>query len=280
MPGRTAGGRDVLSRTLRAHRTATGLSGKDAAAAAGIDPPKLSRIELGRMVPTEADVTRLAQVYRLAPDEASRLTAMARDVRAENRRVVFNRDPAAIQNRIGRIERDSALIREFSPNVIPGLLQSTAYARALFASAGLSLAAIQDGVNARQRRQQLLDREDESRRWVVLTTEGALGWAAGPPELMIEQLERIAARTYSSNLRVGIVPFGQAAAVFPLHSWDLYDERAVIVGTTTATAVLTESRDVAAFVELTDALEALAAYGVGARRVLERTIDRYRQLIV
>lgn len=96
--------------------------------------------------------------------------------------------------------------------------------------------------------------------------------------MMIEQLERIAARTYRLNVRVGIVPFGRPIEVFPLHSWDLFDQRAVIVGTTTATAVLTEPRDVAVYVELTDALERLAVYGAEAREILTRVADRYRSL--
>lgn len=77
---------------------------------------------------------------------------------------------------------------------------------------------------------------------------------------------------------MGIVPFGRPARVFPLHSWDLFDQRAVIVGTTTATAILTEPQDVAAYVELTDALERLAVYGQEAREILARVVGRYRSL--
>lgn len=46
----------------------------------------------------------------------------------------------------------------------------------------------------------------------------------------------------------------------------------------TATAILTEPRDVAMCVELTDGLVQLAVYGEGAREVLTRVADRYREL--
>ena len=278
MPSRMPGGRDELTRSLRELRQAAGLTGKQAAAAAGIQASKLSRIEKGRTVPSESDAQLLTRIYRATPDQYERVLEMARDVKAENRRVVFNRDPGGFQDRIGRIEEASTVARSFSPNVIPGLLQSAAYARALLRWAGWSPEITEQALAGRLNRQRRLDDEQSSRRFVIITTEGGLGWAAGPPSMMIEQLERIAAATYRPNVQVGIVPFGRPAEVFPLHSWDLFDQRAVIVGTTTATAILTEPRDVAAYVELTDALQQLAVYGADAREILNRVTDRYRNL--
>ncbi|WP_028923668.1 helix-turn-helix domain-containing protein [Pseudonocardia acaciae] len=278
MPDRTTGGRDALSRTLRELRQAAGLSGKEAAEAAGIYASKISRIERGRTVPSEEDARLLAAVYRATPEERDRIVAMARDVKAENRRVVFKRDLGPLQQRFGRMLEQSALVRTFSPNVVPGLLQSPGYMRALFASDDETPEAVDAGIAGRLAQQRILDDELDPRRFVILMVEGALGWAAGPRELMIEQVERIIAATYRSNARVGIVPFGRPARVFPPHSWQLFDQRAVIVGTHTATAILTEPRDVSAYVELTDEVEALAAYGDEARAVLNRVIDRYRAL--
>jgi len=57
---------------------------------------------------------------------------MARDVRAANRRVVLRREVAGFQAQIGRIERQSALVRAFSPTAIDGLLQTADYVRAVF----------------------------------------------------------------------------------------------------------------------------------------------------
>lgn len=278
MPDPTTGGRDALSRALRDVRVATGLSGKDAADAAGLSQSKVSRIERGRTVPSEEDVRLLASVYRLAPDERDRLVEMARDVKAENRRVVFNRDLGGYQERIGRIEQQSALIRSFSPGVVPGPLQSPGYVRALFDSGHDSPQANDAGVAARLARQRILDDELNPRRFVFLTTEGALGWSAGSPELMIEQVERIIAATYRRNVRIGIVPFGRPARIFPMHGWAVFDQRAVIVGTETATAILNEPADVATYVELTDEIEKLAVYDDEARAVLNRVVARYREL--
>ncbi|MFY9807539.1 MAG: hypothetical protein WAK86_09770 [Pseudonocardiaceae bacterium] len=75
---------------------------------------------------------------------------------------------------------------------------------------------------------------------------------------------------------MGIIAWGTQAPVFPLHGWDLHDQRAVIYGTADATAVLTEPRDVARYVELTAAVERIAVWDDAARALLVGIGDRYR----
>jgi hypothetical protein len=65
--------------------------------------------------------------------------------------------------------------------------------------------------------------------------------------------------------------------VFPLHGWDLHDQRAVIYGTADATAILTEPGDVARYVMLTAAVERIAVWDDAARAVLAHTSDQYRE---
>jgi hypothetical protein len=249
-----------------------------AAQHSGFPSSKISRIELGRQVATEQDVKTLTEIYGVRGTERRQLLELARAVKAENRRVVAVRDPAAIQHRLARIEKSSALVREFSPNIIPELLQSPGYIKTLTESAGWSPEDTKRAITGRLERQLLLDRADEPRRWVILLTEGGLGWALGPPEVMIQQMERITGATYRTNARIGIVPFGQPARVAPLHSWDLYDQRSVVVSTLTNTAILDQPRDIRAYVELTDALENLAVWDHDARAILTRVAERYRNL--
>jgi len=123
-----------------------------------------------------------------------------------------------------------------------------------------------------------LDEEDTPRRFVILTPEGALGWALLSPDGMATQIDHLAAATGRPNLRLGIIPWGRPCPTLPLHTWGLFDQRAVIVGTTTATAILTEPLDVARYVELTDELERLAVFGDEARAILDRVAERYRRL--
>jgi len=99
---------------------------------------------------------------------------------------------------------------------------------------------------------------------------------AGTHDEMADQIDKIADATRRSNARVGVIPWGSRVGRFPLHAWDLYDERAVSYGTVDATAILTERRDVAKYVELFDCLADTAVFGAEARTVLARVADQYR----
>lgn len=277
------GGLDELSRTLRQLRRATGDPHMTLVEAAerlgkGYSYAKLSRIERGLNVPTAAAVDAIARVYGASNATREHLVQLAEDVKASRRRIVLSRNPrrGEFQARIGRIEASSEQIRTFSPIVIPGLLQTAEYIRAVFNTTGESPEAISAAVSSRLGRQAILD--EPGHRITILTTEGALGWAAGPPDLMTRQAEHIA-RTIREKpaVRIGIIPFGETAEVFPVSSWDLFDERAVVPGILRNQVILRDA-DVAPYVEQFEALAPLAAYDDEARAILARVAERYRRL--
>lgn len=276
--GDRSGGSDQLSRTLRALREGAGLSTRDAAKRTGFSAAKISRVERGINVPTEEDVATLAQAYRASAAVQSCLTGIARDIQSEHRPVVMARgqgSPSAFQERLKRIEATTEHLTTFTPTVVPGLLQTEAYMRALVAYRELPAVEVDKFVAARLARQQRL--AEPAHRFTQITTEGVLGWRAGSHEDMAEQVERIAAATRLAGVRVGIIPWGTRAPVFPLHGWDLHDQRAVIYGTADATAILTKPRDVARYVELTAAVERIAVWDDEACAVLARIAERYRE---
>jgi transcriptional regulator with XRE-family HTH domain len=272
--------RDELSRTLRQLRADPGLSGTAAAALVGLTQASISRYEAGRFVPAPEDVATLARAYGAPPDVRARLVQLARDLRENTvapARVVMARGAGRMQLRIGRIEQASAQIRHFHPVVIVGLLQTAEYMRAVFSSGGdMPAGQIDEAVAARLERQAIL--REPGRRFTFLMTEGALRWQIGDPLLMIDQLKRVFDATRLPGLRVGIIPWTTAVTVAPMHGFDVYDERAAIIGTEIATAFLTNPHDVAALGKLFADLEAVASYDRDARRVLVRVADDYRSL--
>jgi transcriptional regulator with XRE-family HTH domain len=268
-----------LSRTLRELREAAKLSTRDVARLTGFSAAKISRVERGHNIPTEADVATLTRAYRAPADVRARLTTIARDIQSEHRPVVMARgrgQPSAFQERLQRIEATTEHLTTFTPTVVPGLLQTETYMRALVAYRELPAQEVDNFVAARLARQERL--MDPAHRLTLITTEGALGWRAGTPEDMVEQVERIIAVARLPSVRGGIIPWGTRAPVFPLHGWDLHDHRAVIYGTVEATAILTEPRDVARYVTLTDAVAQIAVWGDEARAELSRIADVYREL--
>lgn len=278
MTERAAEGKDELSRSLRRLREEAGLSTRDVAARSGFSQAKVSRVERGINVPTEADVQALMDLYEPHADVARHLVTLARDIRAVHRPVVMARPkarPSLFQARLGRIEAASEHIGTFSNTVVPGLLQTEAYIRELIAPRRLEPAEEHDFVRARLARQSLLD--DPAHRFTLVIAEGVFGWRAGTHADMAAQVDKVAEATRRPNVRVGIIPWGTRTTRFPLHAWDIYDRRAVSYGTVDATAILTEPRDVEKYAVLFETLAASAVYDDEARVVLAEAADRYRR---
>ena len=182
---------------------------------------------------------------------------MVKDLRAEDApaRVVLQRGAWRLQRRIASIEENAAEISGFAANIVPGLLQTPDYARAVFADGGEISAEDQDrAVAERVARSAVL--EAGTRTITMIMTEGALRWHAGSPQIMVEQLEHLARLAVGGRLRVGVIPWTNAVNVFALHGFTMYDRRVVVIGTRAATAFITDRQDVAAYSTLFDELEA------------------------
>lgn len=270
-------GRDELSRTLRQLRIDAGLSGIEAAQRAGLSQPTISRWERGLFVPSPEDVATLAHVYDASVAMRRQLVQMTEDLRAEftSARVVMHRGAGAAQRRIGRIEATSERVATFHPTMVPGLLQTEAYARTVF-SQGITGAALDEMVTARLDRQRLLT--EPGRHFDQVLPEGALRWHADGPSVMVNQIDHIADVAKLPGVRIGVIPWTTPVRVFPLHGFDIYDRRAAIVGTWTATALLTDQRDVTRYLHLFQELQNLAAFGAAATEILARIADDYREL--
>jgi transcriptional regulator with XRE-family HTH domain len=280
-PGRGPGDRVRLAHALRESRRRTRLSGVEAGKRAGMSQSKLSKIERGFLLPTVDDVTTLCHVYDVAAGERDGLIALASGLREEaSSKIILARGVTELQRRIGHLEASASLVRGFQPAMVIGLLQTPAYMRCVFGtpdSQMLSPEEVAEAAAARIDRQLLLN--DQSKRFVLIMTEGALRWQAGSAALMVDQVEAIARAAKHPNVRVGLIPWTTPVQVFPRHGFHLYDEDAVIVATEIATATMTGAADIATYLELFDALEKTAAFGEHAELHLARIADEYRQLV-
>ena len=272
-------GRDWLSATLRDLRKAAGLSGMEAARRLGTSQRRISNIETGRFVPREDEIRSLAKLYRASADTRRQLLRAVADFRVAptpRARIVLARGAWRMQQRIARVEADSARLRVFHCAIVVGLAQTAVYARAVFADGGdITGEDLDRCVAERLDRQRILD---SGRDITLLMTEGALRWQASGPAVMAEQLDHLAEISHRPHVRVGVIPWTTPADVFPLHGFSIYDDRAVLVGTRVATAFLTEPDDVAEHVKLFGALESLAAWDDAARDHLGRIAADFRAL--
>lgn len=268
------GSTNPLSAMLRQLRTEAGISGSEAARRAGLSQSKVSRAETGTFLPTEDDVRALCRVYQASPDTRRELIEMTRELRTSttSARVVLQRGGWWMQQRIGKLEVAASRIRNFAPTVVIGLLQTESYIDAMLGD-WLRGEDRRRMIASRLERQRILDTD---RDFTLVMAEGALRWNMGGAGVMVEQLHRLVRESRRPNVRIGIVEWSTPATVPAMHGFTIYDSRAVLLGTLTATAIVTDRRDIRDYENHWTELEPIVSYDDAARAAVERVADDYR----
>jgi|SRR5579875_312484 len=106
-------------------------------------------------------------------------------------------------------EREARRLRWFEPLLVPGLLQTVEYARAVFATRfGVTSEWIDDQVAARLKRQDILERDEPPQLWVIVD-EFVLRRPVGGAHVMREQMGHLIEMAQRPHVSVQVI----AAAV-------------------------------------------------------------------
>jgi transcriptional regulator with XRE-family HTH domain len=204
-----------LAAELRRLRHDAGLSIEDVTAGLGWQPSKLSRIENRQVGISTADLRKLFVAYKVA-DSALRdqLADMARRATERGWWQSFSSDvvPSALANLIG-LETEARTIRSYEPELVPGLLQTEAYARAIMRAWQPSWTAsdIDRRVEIRLGRQDVLRQAGVSPQVNCVINEAVLRRSVGGNEVMHEQVEVLAKERDPANVTVQVLPFNSGA---------------------------------------------------------------------
>ncbi|MFG3281495.1 helix-turn-helix domain-containing protein [Streptomyces sp. NPDC048111] len=187
----------VLGIRLREMRLEAGLRGQDVVAAGAIgSTSKLSRYETanGAARPDAATVARLAALYGYADPESLRALTSLVDDANQHRWWTDYRDVVDTSlNNLMAVESAAKEIRTFSDSLVPGLLQTSDYARAIMQAPYLGKpdhATIDRRWEVRRRRQQLLE-SPEAPDYSAVVSEGALRKWVGGRKVMRGQLRQL-----------------------------------------------------------------------------------------
>ena len=198
-----------LAAELRRLRRDDGLLIEEVTRRLGWPTSKLSRIETRQIGISTTDLRKLLDVYDVKePAQQNALLDMAR--RAKERgwwQAYGDVIPSEYSTYIG-LEAEAAEIRTYQPELVYGLLQTEAYARAVIRSFRPNDKAeeIDRRVEVRLARQQILAHDTPPRVRVVLN-EGAVRRQVGGRDVMREQLRHLAAERDRANVIVQIMPF-------------------------------------------------------------------------
>ncbi|MET7847741.1 helix-turn-helix transcriptional regulator [Streptomyces avermitilis] len=110
------------------------------------------------------------------------------------------------------LERAATKLCDFAPVLVPGLLQTAAYARAVTLAANpfATEEYVKEKVTARLERAHILSDVTRPEYWAILH-ENALRVPVGGPEVMTEQLEHIAAMARERKVLVTVLPYSAGA---------------------------------------------------------------------
>lgn len=172
---------------------------------------KISRMELGRVSFKLRDVADLLTMYGLpeGDPERERVLTLTRRANAPAWWREFGEFvPAWFDNYIG-LESGASMIRTYEALMVPGLLQTADYARAVVETLlpNAPQARIERLTELRQTRQELvLHREDPPMLWAVVD-EAALRRPIGGTAVQRGQLEALVEATEEPNVKIQIMPF-------------------------------------------------------------------------
>lgn len=175
-----------------------------------------------------------------------------------------------LQQEVAEHESAVSETKSFVCGLVPGLLQTPAYASGVFermaALMGMAPAGTgPDAVAARMDRQRVLD---GPKQFHFLIPESVLYVPLCSPEAMRAQIDRLVACTRKPNVRLGVIPLGAAVELVPFHSFSVYDERTVAVEMFTGELTLTGEDDVRLHLDAFARLGRPALYDEGARDLL------------
>jgi hypothetical protein len=170
---------------------------------------KISRMETGARSASLRDVRDLADLYAATDADRDHLMSLARQSR---QRAWWQQHDVPYSDYIG-LEAGALAIDDYESTIIPGLLQTEAYARQVVQGIMFSADAelIERRVQTRMRRQQVLD-GDEPPRLRAVVDESALRRKVGGVEVMVEQLRNLLDRVSTApTVTLQVIPFSAGA---------------------------------------------------------------------
>jgi transcriptional regulator with XRE-family HTH domain len=202
--------RRELGALLRKLRTEKGFTVEQAADRLLFSGSKLSRMETGHGVATPRDIRDLCALYGVTDEaERERMTSLAREGKRAGWWQGYDLDYFATY--VG-LEAEAAGISYYQSAIVPGLMQTPDYARAMHEAnvPEIPPGRIEQLIEVRLTRQQLLVQEPPLRLEAILD-EALLHRVVGGPVVMAAQLDHLVELSGQPNVTMRVIPFSVGA---------------------------------------------------------------------
>ena len=195
-----------LGAELRRLRDHSGVTTSEAAAAAGFKAPFLSNIEAGRTAITTERLRRLCTYYGVSSSPYTDALVALSESTGKGWWSTYRGRVTPYALNLAEMEISAVRLCSYEPLLIPGLLQTEDYIRALFGDVQPTHATVDDAINFRLERQRVFTGEDPPIVHAVIH-EAALRVHYGGPEVMRAQLLHLIEVARLPNVTVQIFPF-------------------------------------------------------------------------
>lgn len=192
-----------LGAELRRLRELNGFSTRSVASKLGTSPAWVSRNETGARKPTAGEVKELCVLFGVTGEQKDKLVAKACD---GSDTVELPADEFADQlANVMTLEREASRITDFGISLVPGLLQTPSYARAVLSTRSRPAAELEHCVSTRVGRQCLLTMPNGP-EIVFLIDELVLRRKVGGDQVMRYQLQHILGCFDLDKVTVRVIP--------------------------------------------------------------------------
>jgi transcriptional regulator with XRE-family HTH domain len=201
--------RRELGALLRALRNENGLTVEQVAERLMCSPSKVSRMETGRGIATPRDIRDLCDLYDVT-DEAER-DRMMRLAHESKQQGWWHSHDLDFGTYVG-LEEAALATRYYHSTIIPGVLQTPDYARAVHEAVIPKLLPerIDELVGVRMTRQRRLN-QDNPPRFTAVLDEAALHRVVGGRRVMAAQLSKVLEMSARPNITIQVLPYGLGA---------------------------------------------------------------------
>ena len=195
----------VFGAMLAYYRTHAGMTPEQLGARVFLSGSQIRKVEAGTRTPTE-DLAKACEGIREL-DCNGALTELYEILGEKLKRRAY---PGWFAGWPGK-EAQARRLRSFELVVVPGLLQTEGYARAVLSTrVGATEDEIDEAVAARLARQQILERDQPPELWAILD-EGVLRRPVGAPDVMRGQLTYLAGMARRPHIVVQVIPLAAGA---------------------------------------------------------------------
>jgi transcriptional regulator with XRE-family HTH domain len=221
-PSSASPGARALSASLREARVATPLGVRELARLLDLDAQMLSQWERGTRVPPVEVVARILGYLQVDKRTSDRILHLAKHAKEPN---WLDSNPSDLPQALTGImeyERTATTITAWSLGIVPGLLQTADYARAVLGNSQISLEEADTRLVIRLDRQKILYQRDPV-QLTVFVAEGAIRELVGTEDIMSDQMDHLLNAVEQQNISLRIVPLNAGYHPGMLGPFSIYE---------------------------------------------------------